>query len=198
MSPAILSAFVLLAAVHIGLMLSHRHPWDTATKVLLAPLLALGVALADGSWLLVAALVFYAVGDFFMDFERTLRPGMVSFAAGHILLIALFLNDGSRPAWWIFAALYAVSAASVTWLWSGLTQQLRPAVLGYSMILATMAALALGFSPLSGAGALVFMASDSLIASRLASRIRDSAVAELAVIVSYLAAIALIASGALG
>jgi uncharacterized membrane protein YhhN len=137
------------------------------------------LALAAGSsarnrdgWLLALVLGLGATGD--MLLEISLGAGAIAFAAGHSVAILLYRRHRRSDADqkdWAFAALILVAAAAVP----GLLLQGRPEALpftAYALLLGAMAASAwLSRFPrgLAAAGALLFLASDMLIAVRMAS-----------------------------
>lgn len=111
-------------------------------------------------------------GDFFV-------PGLAAFLLGHLAFLAAWLDDSRfavRPAAWLASLLAAVG---LLWLlWPSVAAPLRVPVVVYALVLATMAGQAVGRAwqhtaaddalalPARRAafGALLFMASDSLLA----------------------------------
>jgi len=138
-------------------------------------------------------------GDFFV-------PGLAMFLLAHLCFIAAWLDDSRfavRPLAWLTCLV--AGGGLLAALWSGLAPPLRPAVVVYALVLATMAGQALGrawqhvaagdslATPARRAalGALLFMASDSLLAW---DRFRDALpLASLWVLGTYYPAIGLIA-----
>lgn len=127
------------------------------------------------SWgLLGAALIASLAGDVFLMLPNLFIPGLVSFLLAHLAYIAL-LKHGvrwfeSRPA---LLGTVAAGAAMYAWLWdSGLPTELRIPVAVYVLVIALMAAQALGRAEqlqtdnarTVALGACLFMLSDSLIA----------------------------------
>lgn len=107
-------------------------------------------------------------------------PGLVAFLLAHLCYIAAF-RDGLRAGRGLFAAsvlLGAFAVLNVLGLWPHLPAPMRIPVLAYVVVLASMAVLALarqwrrpaptaleaGSARWAAAGALLFVASDSLLA----------------------------------
>jgi uncharacterized membrane protein YhhN len=103
--------------------------------------------------------------------------GLVAFLIGHLYFISGFLGDsrlGTRPLAWLGCLLLA--ALNLAWLWPSIPPALRVAVVVYALVLAAMAAQALGRAwshaddalarPARRAaiGGLLFMLGDSLLA----------------------------------
>jgi sterol desaturase/sphingolipid hydroxylase (fatty acid hydroxylase superfamily)/uncharacterized membrane protein YhhN len=124
--------------------------------------------------LLMGALACSLVGDIFLMFPGFFIPGLVSFLAAHLFYIALFRQGlpwfPSRRA--LFFTL-ALGAAMYAFLYNGLDPVLKVAVAAYVVVIALMAAQAMGratvlrdkSSVAVAAGAAFFMASDSLLAT---------------------------------
>ena len=136
---------------------------------LLALAAALGARTADG-WLLAALLALGAAGDVLLEIE--FGAGAAAFAAGHLVSIALYLRNaraapGGRDLG-VAAMLPALAALIPAALLDG-RPEAWPFVL-YALLLGTMAGTALlsRFSRMVFVGALLFLASDMLIALRLA------------------------------
>ncbi|MDQ0465376.1 putative membrane protein YhhN [Caulobacter ginsengisoli] len=171
----------LAAALAYGLWLTHRPPSWLRTVVKTAAVAALAGAafLAGAPLLLVLALAFSALGDAFLagDARKWLQPGMAAFFVAHVLYVPLFLGIGAGLAeftvlgWRLGAALavVVVGALLLRWLWPGVGQ-MRYMVAVY--VLAILAMVAASFTlPASYAacmaGAVAFMASDSILAVQL-------------------------------
>jgi alkylglycerol monooxygenase len=125
-------------------------------------------------WLLAAALAASLAGDAFLMFPGFFIPGLVSFLVAHLLYIALFRRDApwfaSRGA---LAATLAVGGGMYAFLWQGgLPVALRIPVAAYVVVIALMAAQAIGRAAVLrdraalgvAIGAGFFMLSDSLLA----------------------------------
>lgn len=120
------------------------------------------------------------LGDILLMLPQDLFvPGLVSFLLAHGWFIAAFSSDvrfASR--WWTWLLCLAVGAGMGAWLWPGIPSAMRLPVLLYIGVLATMAGQALGRASwlrargdaravsarYAGIGAVLFMASDSLLA----------------------------------
>ena len=171
----------LAAALAYGLWLTHQPPswYRTVVKTAAVAALAGAAFFAGQPLLLVLALAFSALGDAFLagDAKKWLQPGMAAFFVAHILYVPLFLGVGSGLAefsyvgWRLGAAVatLVVGALLVRWLWLSFGQ-MRFMVAFY--ILAILAMVASSFTlPASYAacmaGAVMFMASDSILAVQL-------------------------------
>jgi uncharacterized membrane protein YhhN len=196
--------------VHLVLLGLDVSPWDTVTKVLLAPLLAAWAWQLEGPRLLVLGLVFCFFGDLFMDLDGWFVAGMAAFAAAHICFITLFVQRGAIAAlrdsfagkerWRALLALLYVAGAIgvVAWAWGGFDPAVRFAVPVYALLLASTASTSMALDTRSGVGAALFVISDSLIALGEAGRLNAEATwHELAVMVLYLLGIFLITAGVL-
>jgi uncharacterized membrane protein YhhN len=126
---------------------------------------------ADG-WLLAAVMALGAAGDVLLEID--FAAGAAAFAAGHLVAIALYLRNPragpSRRDLGVAAMLPALAALIPAALLDG-RPEAWPFVL-YALLLGTMAGTALiSRFPrrIVFAGALLFLASDMLIAVRLAT-----------------------------
>lgn len=124
---------------------------------------------------MVLALVLSLAGDVFLMLNGLFIPGLVSFLGAHLAYIAAFRR---RVPWFAhrgaLLATLAVGAAMYAFLWAGgLPVALRGPVAAYVLVIALMAAQALGRARVLGhsaarmvaAGACLFMLSDSLLAT---------------------------------
>jgi uncharacterized membrane protein YhhN len=98
---------------------------------------------------------------------------MGSFAAGHVCYLVLFARHGApdarRGRTTAAAAAYAaLLTGTVALLWPDLPPELRVPVAGYSLLLTTMAFGALRAGPWAALGGLLFLLSDTLIATGIA------------------------------
>ncbi|MEU1515281.1 lysoplasmalogenase [Streptomyces sp. NPDC005811] len=168
-----MAAFLLATAVDLGSLAVGWHPGHLVAKPLLMPLLALWAAVRGAPRPLLAALLFGWGGDVLLlsDADPAFLAGMASFAAGHICYLVLFTRYG-RPrarAGLLAPAYAAVLIATLTLLWPGLPPDLRVPVAGYSTLLTAMAYTAAArLGPLAGAGGVLFLLSDTLIATGVA------------------------------
>ncbi|MCM2253054.1 MAG: lysoplasmalogenase family protein [Ramlibacter sp.] len=122
---------------------------------------------------LMGGLAASLAGDCFLMFPGFFIPGLVSFLVAHLFYITLFKQGmpwfPSRPA---LAATLALGGAMYAFLYGELNPVLRIAVVAYVVVIALMAAQAIGRATVLrdrasiavGAGALFFMLSDSLLA----------------------------------
>jgi uncharacterized membrane protein YhhN len=129
---------------------------------------------ARGAGWLAAALAASMAGDVFLMLPGLFIPGLASFLLAHLAYIALLRQDAPwfahRPS---LAATLALGAGMYAFLWQGgLPAPLRLPVAAYVLVIALMAAQALGRARHLGGGAAwsvalgacFFMASDSLLA----------------------------------
>lgn len=154
-------------------------------------------------WLLLAALAGSLAGDVFLMFQGFFIPGLVSFLVAHLFYVALFK---SGQAWFphrgALVATLGVGAAMYAFLWAGgLPPALRAPVAAYVLVIALMAAQAIGRatalrdtpSLLVAIGAGFFMLSDSLLATN--RFVMPLPMAQVWVLSTYYAAQALIVGG---
>jgi uncharacterized membrane protein YhhN len=147
-----------------------------------------GAALfGDGPGLLLAALLFCAVGDALLAQDtdgprgqRFLLGGMAAFFVGQALYVVLFLNQGAAlftgpGEGGVQALVFAAGAGLLFWLWPRLGDMAGPVVV-YALAVAAMAALAVGLPgfALVSIGALMFYASDGVLAAELFALPADS------------------------
>ena len=127
-------------------------------------------------WIL-AGLWLSLLGDVFLMLAAdAFVPGLASFLLAHLAYIAALRRGvGIGALWWSAPLLAAYAAANLAVLWPHLPAPLRVPVIAYTVVLASMAAIALARAgrPPRGArhgtgvaalGALLFVASDSLLA----------------------------------
>ncbi|HSI55901.1 MAG TPA: lysoplasmalogenase family protein [Ramlibacter sp.] len=124
--------------------------------------------------LLVAGLAFSLAGDCFLMFPGYFIPGLVAFLIAHLFYIALFKQGmpwfPSKRA--LFITL-GFGVAMYAFLFNGLNPVLKVAVAAYVVVIALMAAQAIGRAIVSrdqasvavAVGAAFFMLSDSLLAT---------------------------------
>ena len=199
----------VLATATSALGVIEWHRWFKP----LALLLVMGMAAAQirggagtrrRQALLLAGLALSLAGDCLLMFEGLFIPGLVAFLAAHVCYIALFRQGlpwfPSRNA--LFATLGA-GTAMYAFLFGSLEPVLKVAVGAYVIVIALMAAQAIGragvlrdrASVAVAAGAVLFMVSDSLLATnRFAAPVP---LAQLWVLATYYAAQILIARHAL-
>lgn len=154
--------------------------------------------------LLIAGLAASLAGDVLLMWPSLFVPGLVAFLLAHLAYIALFAEGvGLFPRPRALAATLAIGALMYAFLWwGGLPAGLRIPVGVYVMVIACMAAQALGRAAVLGdacarqvaLGACLFMVSDALLATN--RFVQPLPVASLWVLASYYAAQWLIASNA--
>ncbi|MFJ9418582.1 lysoplasmalogenase [Streptomyces sp. NPDC101227] len=171
----LLVAFAVLAAVHLAALAAGATTLGHLTKPALMPVLAAAVLARGGPPLLAGALLFGCGGDTLLQVggDTVFLAGMASFAAGHVCYLLLCARHGApvggRARTGAFGCAYAVVlAATVALLWPDLPADLRIPVAGYSLLLTAMAFGALRAGARAAAGGLLFLLSDTLIASGIA------------------------------
>jgi alkylglycerol monooxygenase len=124
--------------------------------------------------LLLAALGLSLAGDCFLMFPGFFIPGLLAFLVAHLFYIALFKQGvpwmASRRA---LGATLAIGAVMYAFLFNGLNPVLRFAVAAYVVVIALMAAQAIGRATVMrdkaslgvAIGAGFFMLSDALLAT---------------------------------
>lgn len=173
-------------AVYVGMVARGVKGWPRALKVVPALALAVGAPTP----LLAAAFVLSAAGDALLLDKAYFLGGLGAFLVAHVLFVVAFL--GMAPPSWPVLGLVGLAASGVlVKLWPKLRGTLRVAVPVYIAALATMAAAAAGLGPLGLAGGLVFVVSDSVLAYRQFGPGFKGA--DVAVMVTYYAALALLA-----
>lgn len=125
--------------------------------------------------LLAAALAGSLAGDVFLMFQGFFIPGLVSFLVAHLFYVALFKNGQAWfPHFGALAATLGIGVGMYAFLWmGGLPPALRVPVAAYVLVIALMAAQAMGRATVlrSGPalrvalGAGCFILSDSLLAT---------------------------------
>ena len=122
---------------------------------------------------LLAALLLCLAGDVFLMFPGYFIPGLVSFLAGHLCFIAVF-KQGVRwfPSRGALAATLAAAGVMYAILFPHLGPVLKVAVAAYAVVIALMAAQAIGrayalrdmLAAGVAVGSVLFMLSDALLA----------------------------------
>ncbi|MFJ8105035.1 lysoplasmalogenase [Streptomyces sp. NPDC096132] len=198
----LLAAFGLAAAADLVSLAVGFGPGHTLAKPLLMPLLAAWAARRGAPRLLVAALLCGWGGDVLLlsDAEPAFLAGMACFAAGHVCYLVLFTRYG-RPrvrATVLAPAYAAVLVATLTLLWPDLPPDLRAPVAAYSTLLTAMAyTAATRLGPLAGSGGVLFLLSDTLIATGVADWPQPPR-PDLWIMLTYAAAQFLLVRGTLG
>lgn len=165
----------LVAAFLYLFMVAGAPSWRrTVAKTAAVALLAVLAAAEGGPWLLIVALALSAAGDAFLaqDGERPFLAGLASFLAAHLAYAALFLSAGSLAL--LFGTPLRLAAGALMVLFAvGMFRRLRPAlpatmtmpVVAYVAAILAMGLSALGLpAPAVIAGAVLFMASDAILA----------------------------------
>jgi uncharacterized membrane protein YhhN len=163
-----------------------ERPLEWVAKPATLGLLLLWAGLGPAaSWPLLAALTLSLLGDVYLMLPADLfLPGLLAFLLGHVAYIAAFdATPLSRAIW--FVIVLAVSAPlSLRLLRAAPGTVLRVAIAVYMLVIALMVGSAIASGMLIAAlGALLFMASDSMIA--LSRFVAPFAGARLAIIVTY-------------
>ncbi|MEU9120819.1 lysoplasmalogenase family protein [Streptomyces sp. NPDC048506] len=204
----LLAAFAVLAVVHLTALAAGATVAVQLTKPALMPVLAGYVLARGGPVLLAGALLFGCGGDTFLQIGAgaggaVFLVGMASFAAGHVCYLLLFARHGTWPGRGRRgrtagpAAAYGVLlAGTVALLWPDLPAELRIPVAGYSLLLTAMAFGALRAGPGAALGGLLFLLSDTLIASGIAHW-PQLPVPQLWIMLTYVAAQFALAGGVL-
>lgn len=168
--------FAVLLAVAHGWMVARPPSWRrTAVKTGSVVLLAILAILQGGPLLLILALLLSAAGDAFLsrEGEKAFLAGLVSFLAAHVAYIALFALAGHGLQLLLASTWRLAVAAAMTLSVALLMRRLWPAVgkaLQVPVAIYALAILAMGVAslttllPLAILGAVLFMASDSLLA----------------------------------
>ncbi len=173
----LLSACITIAAHYV----QPARPWLIYIFKPLTTILILSVALLPGTWRMDAyaraialGLFFSLAGDILLMLPRDLFvPGLASFLVGHLCYISAFRAGLAAPDFMLVLALFIMFA-------TGMLRYLRPGVIAplrlpvglYVVVITVMVTLAVGRwiskpSLESGSvalGALLFMASDTLLA----------------------------------
>ncbi|MEG9227000.1 lysoplasmalogenase family protein [Aeromicrobium sp. Sec7.5] len=192
--------FVVVAVTHVVLLAAGVEPWDSVTKCLAAPLLIGWVLTSGAPRILALALAFCLGGDLLLELDGLFLAGMASFAAAHVCFISWFARHGAvarlraRPG--VVVALLVAAVALVALVWSGIDDPVVRTVLPlYALLLSGTAATALVTERLAGLGALLFLVSDAVIALTEFDRVPTTTGSQVAIMVLYLAAIALLTTG---
>ncbi|WP_106398437.1 lysoplasmalogenase [Actinocorallia populi] len=189
--------FLVLGAAHL-LALAFEIPVAAfTTKALLMPVLAWWLHRQGGARLMVAGLLLSTGGDVALEFDGFFIVGMVFFAAAHVCYVTFFARSfaaaGRRR--WMIVGVYAVLwAVLVVLLWPGLGDLQIPVAV-YSLLLTATAVVSAAHGLRTGVGGALFLVSDSLIAFRIADM--ELPMHGLAVMLTYMAAQYLLASGSL-
>ncbi len=177
---------VLLASVALGALFAAVFCWRAdgglvrlAVKTASTALLAVWAWMMGGPVLLAAGLALSSLGDFFLaadENDKYLLPGMAAFFAAHVAYVALFWDLPPAGGTWLIPAAQAGLALGgvlyVRWLSPSLGDMRLP-VFAYTGIILLMGVLALRLDPhyvLVTIGAMMFVASDMILARQLCAR----------------------------
>nr|WP_255216755.1 lysoplasmalogenase [Pseudenhygromyxa sp. WMMC2535] len=157
-----------------GLGVEAPYPIDVVIKAAGIVLLAVYAGL-HRRWLLAAGLALGAAGDVFLALQPSqVAAGIASFGLGHLVYVALFIGVWRREgrggnAGAIAAVALAVFGVVMLILLQPHFGELRVAASVYNAVIIVMACLALiARSPkLAWIGALLFVASDTILALRM-------------------------------
>ncbi len=207
--PWLASAAVLSAAVTIAAHYTRPPRW-VLVRIFkpLTTILILFIALLPGTVTtdayaraIALGLLFSLAGDIFLVLpDRYFLYGLVAFLLAHGCYISAFHAGVSSAGFhWALAVLLVIGAGVLGYLWNRLSPVMKGAVGVYVLVIVLMAALAVGRaleqmsrgSLLAGVGALLFVASDGMLAvNRFGRPIRGE---QALVLVTYFAAQLLIA-----
>ncbi|MDX6741935.1 lysoplasmalogenase [Actinocorallia sp. A-T 12471] len=189
--------YFVLGAAHLAALAAGVPVAEFVTKALLMPVLAFWLHRSGGPRLVVAGLALSAGGDVALEFDGFFIVGMGFFAAAHICYVVFFgrfFRAAGGLRWAVVGAYGVVWAVLVAVLWSGLGDLQLP-VAGYSLLLTATAVVTAVQGLWTGLGGALFLLSDTLIAVGIADL--DFAGRGLLVMVTYIAAQYLLASGSL-
>ncbi|WKK22576.1 lysoplasmalogenase [Streptomyces olivoreticuli] len=194
------AAFLAVAVAHLCALLAGSGV-APVTKPALMPLLAASVLARGGPRLLAVALLFGCGGDTLLGVggDTVFLLGMGSFAAGHVCYLALWARHGSaagRRTYGLAGAYAAAWLGTVALLWPDLEARLRIPVALYSLLLTAMALGATRARVATAVGGLLFLLSDTLLATGLADW-PQAPVPQFWVMLTYLGAQYLLAEGLL-
>lgn len=174
-----------MAALAVAAMLSAHFGWFSGYAWLkpLPMVAALALVAWQGrpsrrpiAWaLLLLGLLLSMVGDICLLFPGSFTAGLAAFLCAHLAYITMLRLDSGRwlPRTWALIITVALGATLYAYLWThGLPAGLRVPVLAYVWVIAIMAAQAMGRAKVLrtpsawcvAAGAISFMASDSILA----------------------------------
>ncbi|MDP9028743.1 MAG: lysoplasmalogenase [Actinomycetota bacterium] len=193
--------FAVASGVHLAAKLAGTGRLDRASKAVLLP--TLGIRLLGSRShsrrrvaLLVTEMTLSWIGDLTID--RSFRTGLAAFLAAHLCMIALFWSGfRTRMSPWSVLLLPWLVVMMVVLRPPRLTA-LYPAVVAYATVLAAMAASAGRGGRRMGAGGILFVVSDSLLAFRQFTPWFRTRPWGAVVMASYLAAQLLLVDGVIG
>ncbi len=166
--------FSIGAALLYGLLLSSPpSPRRAIVKTLSIGILAVLAFYVGGPWALILALSFSALGDAFLAYkgDKNFLGGLASFLVAHIFYVILFVTQPTQTL--IFqtprlAAIIAMLAFCGLMLFKLLPAvgSLKLPVLAYMLVITIMGVVAMGLDkPMAILGAIMFIASDAVLAT---------------------------------
>lgn len=164
--------FLIVSGVHLAGHLASIETLTTATKPLLIPLLAGAVLwltrgrMSRNVGLLLAALFISWLGDLALlgDGDSWFLVGLGCFLVAHLGYVALFASRVGRGRPRLWSAVYAAWFALLLVVLVPHLGGLLPPVVGYGLVICTMAALATRCGRVVSLGAALFLLSDSILA----------------------------------
>jgi len=162
------------AAVLYGLVLSHAPNFRrTIIKTLSIGILAVLAYHLGGPITLILALGFSAVGDAFLSYQsdKNFLGGLASFLIAHVFYVILFINQPAQTL--IFEPLRLAVIITMLGFFGFMLAKLLPnigslkiPVLIYMLVITIMGVSAMGLDkPLAIVGAVLFIASDAILAT---------------------------------
>lgn len=201
---AAMLVFVSASIYGFGFLNAEIGAWRSFWKTLPVAIIAVFSLLFGMPFLLVAALILSAVGDYFLSREEDkFTIGLVSFLTAHLLYIWLFWQaSGGFAFGWAHGAMgiYALVFGAYLWPRAG---EFRIPVLAYIVVITAMVSVALLLPPGYGMlllGTFSFALSDSVLALEMFV-VKDAKVKialSKIVWITYIAAQSLIVVGLLG
>ncbi len=206
--PFFVAGIVLTSALTIGARYTEPHPWLMYVCKPLTTILIIVAALLPGTLLansygraIALGLLFSLMGDIWLNLPQDrFILGLASFLVAHVCYgFAFFAGIGAGGFAWVLVLLALVGATVLRYLWPTLSEQLKPPVSIYVAVIVLMASLGVGrmllapseSSVLAAVGAVLFMASDAVLAINRFRR--QFPLAEATVLGTYFAAQFLIA-----
>ncbi|MCW3849216.1 lysoplasmalogenase [Sphingomonas sp. LB-2] len=191
------AAIIVAANYFSNSWMGFEGPLVVAEKGAGVALLALWAGLrappSTDKWLIVAVMLFGALGDVLIEGQGNLTRGALAFLAGHAVAVVLYWrNRQGNP---LLALALAIVVALIAFLIPA-DRAAAPGIALYAAGLGAMAGTAAvsRFPPLVGLGALLFVVSDLLIFSRMGP-LHGSAIPDILVWPAYVGGQALIAWG---
>jgi uncharacterized membrane protein YhhN len=139
--------------------------WVTKPAALAMLLLYAGLQ-PEVTWVLLAALTFSLLGDVYLMLPKDMFvAGLSAFLVGHVFYILSFNVDDGTRAIWLVVLLLASAPVGLKILGAAKPESMRPPVAIYMLVILTMVASAFASASFAAiAGAVLFYASDAMIA----------------------------------